>query len=49
MIARAFQQLFEVRYDDAHVPETLAVFSGVGLLASLFLVLNGIDLGAILF
>jgi hypothetical protein len=48
MIARAFSQLFEVKYD-ADVLEPLVMFSGVGLLASLLLVLDGIDLGAILY
>jgi hypothetical protein len=38
----------EVKHDTG-VPQTLVTFSGIGLLASLVLVLNGIDLGAILF
>ena len=48
MIARAFSQFFEVKHD-ADVLESLVTFAGAGLLASLLLVLNGIDLGAILY
>lgn len=44
---RTFSHLFDVKHD-ANLLETLAIFSGLGLLASLLLVLNGIDLGAIL-
>jgi len=48
MITRAFSQFFEVKYE-ADVLEPLVMFSGVGLLASLLLVLDGIDLGSILY
>jgi hypothetical protein len=45
---RALSHFSEVKHDTG-VPQTLVTFSGIGLLASLVLVLNGIDLGAILF
>ncbi|MGW1421023.1 hypothetical protein ACWAT4_13035 [Bradyrhizobium manausense] len=44
-LVRRFSLPFEVK-DDADALETLAIVSGAGLLASLLLLLNGVDLGA---